>query len=262
MTYFKFISKAFQRSITYRLEYYVGLVNAFLYIFIFTSVWKTVARDSPGALGGWSEGKLIQYAVLSTLIKVSFGRNENLIQNKIKSGDIIYDVLKPYSFVVMALSDSIGISLFQLFGRAIPLLIFSMLFFGFVPDVTWLTALKFLPVYLMAFVIYIAIGSLISSLAFFFTEIFSFMILYFALVALMSGSILPLTFFPDFLVDIIAWTPFPYLFFYPTSVLLDTPSNLSYNELLFRYMIHCGTTLILSFTVYFSGIKKLEIAGG
>lgn len=261
-TYIKFISKAFQRSLTYRLEYYVGLVNAFLYIFIFTSVWKTVARESPGALGGWSEGKLIQYAVLSTLIKVSFGRNENLIQNKIKSGDIIYDILKPFSFVVMALSDSIGISLFQLFARAIPLLVFSMLFFGFIPDVTWITFLKFLPVYLMSFIIYISIGSLISSLAFFFTEIFSFMILYFALVSLMSGAILPLTFFPDFMVEIISWTPFPYLFFYPTSVLLNTPSNLAYDELIFRYLVHVVSMIGLSFAVYYSGIKRLEIAGG
>lgn len=44
MTYLKFISKAFQRSIAYKLEYYTGLMNAFLYIFIFTSVWQTVAK--------------------------------------------------------------------------------------------------------------------------------------------------------------------------------------------------------------------------
>ena len=66
MTYLKFISKAFQRSIAYKLEYYTGLMNAFLYIFIFTSVWQTVAKESPGALGTWSGETLVSYAILST----------------------------------------------------------------------------------------------------------------------------------------------------------------------------------------------------
>ena len=132
MTYLKFISKAFQRSIAYKLEYYTGLMNAFLYIFIFTSVWQTVAKESPGALGTWSGETLVSYAILSTLIKVSFGRNESLLTNKIKTGDIVYDILKPYNFVMMYFADSFGVSLFQLFARAIPLLIFSLLFFGIV----------------------------------------------------------------------------------------------------------------------------------
>ena len=131
MTYLKFISKAFQRSIAYKLEYYTGLMNAFLYIFIFTSVWQTVAKESPGSLGTWSGETLVSYAILSTLIKVSFGRNEALLTNKIKTGDIVYDILKPYNFVMMYFADSFGVSLFQLFARAIPLLIFSLLFFGF-----------------------------------------------------------------------------------------------------------------------------------
>ena len=91
-THIKFISKAFQRSIAYKLEYYTGLANAFLYIFIFTSVWRTVALESPGALGAWTGDALVNYAILSTLIKVSYGRNEYLLINKIKNGDIAYDI--------------------------------------------------------------------------------------------------------------------------------------------------------------------------
>jgi ABC-type uncharacterized transport system permease subunit len=54
--------------------------------------------------------------------------------------------------------------------------------------------LQFIPVYFMSFILFILFGFMISSLAFFFTEVFSFMILYSALVTLLSGSVIPVHF--------------------------------------------------------------------
>ncbi|MCE9500830.1 MAG: ABC-2 family transporter protein [Leptospira sp.] len=262
MTYLKFISNAFQRSLAYKLEYYTGLFNAFLYIFIFTSVWKNVARESPGFLGPWNESGLIQYAILSTLIKVSFGRNENLVTTKIKSGDIVYDFLKPYNFFAMYFADSIGVSLFQFFARAVPLLLFSIFFFGITPEVDLITVAKFIPVYFFSFLIFILFGFAISSLAFYFTEVFSFMILYSALVTLLSGSVIPVNLFPKGWISLISYTPFPYLYYYPTTVLINMPLEFSYSELLVRYAIQTVIASLFAATVYNFGKRKLELAGG
>jgi ABC-2 type transport system permease protein len=261
-THLKFISKAFQRSIAYKLEYYTGLANAFLYIFIFTSVWRTVALESPGSLGIWTGDALVNYAILSTLIKVSYGRNEYLLINKIKNGDIAYDILKPYSIPIMYISDSLGVSVFQLFARAIPLLLFSIFFFGITPDVNIYKILQFLPAYLISFLLFLSFGFLISSLAFYFTEVFSFYILNSALITLLSGAVIPITMFPESLLGIISWTPYPYLYYYPTAILLGMPMSFSYNELLIRYLIQLFCVGSLAFMIYNSGIKKMEFAGG
>ena len=260
--YFKFISSAFQRSAAYRLEYYMGLFNAFLYIFIFTSVWKAVASENPDAIPGWGEKKLIQYAILSTLIKVSFGRNESLVSTKVKNGDIVYDFLKPYSFPLMYLSDCIGVSMFQLFARALPLLFFSLFYFDAAPDLSLYTFMQFLPVYFMAFLIYILIGFTISSLSFFFTEIFTFFVLNSALVTLLSGSVIPVSLYPDFLQWFIAATPFPYLFYFPAALLIQTPLQIGYAELLVRYLLHIAVMGLIAYTVFSRGKRKIEFAGG
>jgi ABC-type uncharacterized transport system permease subunit len=261
-TYLKFISNAFQRSIAYKLEYYIGLVNAFLYIFIFTSVWKTVSRENPSALGPWTENTLIQYAVLSTLIKVSQGRNESLLTNKIKSGDIAYDLLKPYKLVYMYIADSLGVCLFQLLGRSLPLLAFSIFVFGVVPEVSIESFLKFIPAYIFSFGIFIGFGFMLSSLAFYFTEVFSFMILFSALLTLMSGSVIPINLFPEYFHVLVSWTPFPYLYYYTTALLIGSPIPFSYSELMLRYVLEFTIVSFCSFLIYRSGIKKLEIAGG
>ncbi|PKA02540.1 hypothetical protein [Leptospira ellisii] len=69
--YLKVVSKAFQRSSAYRLEYYTGILNAALYLLILTSVWNSVPGNE---LSGTERTKdsLVLYAVFSTLIRVSF----------------------------------------------------------------------------------------------------------------------------------------------------------------------------------------------
>ena len=114
----------------------------------------------------------------------------------------------------------------------------------------------------MSFILFILFGFMISSLAFFFTEVFSFMILYSALVTLLSGSVIPVNLFPDYLIKIISWSPFPYLYYYPTTVLIGTPIQMSYEELLLRYMFELMIVGSITFTIYFSGKRKLEFAGG
>jgi ABC-2 type transport system permease protein len=261
-TYLKIISKSFQRSITYKLEYYVGLLNAFLYIFIFSSVWLNVSKENPQFLGNWTGEKLVEYAILSTLIKVSFGKNDYLISTKIKSGDIVFDFLKPFNFYGMYLADSFGVSMFHAFARSIPLLIFSFLFFGIKPNIEIISILKFIPVYTMSFVLFATIGFGISCLSFFFTEIFSFMILYYALVTFMSGSVIPVDLLPQFILTFINYTPFPYLYYYPTMVLVNVPTSLSYIQLLQGYFIQLSVISLLSFLIYKYGRKKVEFAGG
>lgn len=261
-TYLKLISKSFQRSITYRLEYFVNLLNAFLYIFIFTSVWKTVAKEHPNSLGVWQEDTLVQYAIISTIVKVSFGRNESLLTSKIKSGDIAYDLLKPYHLFLYYVADSIGVSLFQIFARAIPLLILSFLLLGKVPSIEPIAFMKFFIAYAFGFGIFLCFGFLLSGLAFFFTEVFSFMILYSALVALFSGSVIPINILPEFFQKFVSYTPFPYMFFYPTAILLGTKLEFSYLELLFNYIIQFSIMFSFSFFIYTLGVRKLEYAGG
>jgi hypothetical protein len=97
MAYFKFISMSFQRSISYRVEYFMSVLNAFLYIFIFTSVWKTLIPAGK-SVEGLTREDMIAYAVLSTLVKATFGRNDSLLSSRIKSGDIAADLLKPFYF--------------------------------------------------------------------------------------------------------------------------------------------------------------------
>ncbi|MBM9501381.1 ABC-2 family transporter protein [Leptospira sp. 201903071] len=260
MLYLKVISKAFQRSSTYRLEYFTGVLNAVLYLAILTSVWQSVSGND--LEGGRSRESLILYAVISTLIKVSFGRQDGLVSSKIKNGTIVFDLLKPIRFPLIVFADTIGVSIYHLLSRSFPLLIlaYAVLDLRFAPELV--SIFSFLLVYGLAFLIFFLIGFLISSLSFYFTEVFSFFLLYFALITLFSGAVIPLDLFPDFLRSVSSWLPFAYLYYYPTQVLTSQPIGMEYGELIARYFLMIGILTAAASAIYLSGLKRLELAGG
>ncbi len=262
MAYLKFISMSFQRAIAYRVEYFTAILNAFLYIFIFTSVWRAlIPENSP--VDGLKRSDMIAYAVLSTLIKASFGRNDSLLSTRVRSGEIAVDLMKPFSFPLMVLSDTIGATLFQLFARAIPLLIFSLVFFDLQLHMSVSVLAVFVPVYILAFILFFLLSFFISTMSFYFVDIFPFWIFYYALITLTSGAIIPLDFFPVFFREALMWTPFPYLFYFPTMILIKNSSQIMpLPDMALRY----GALILLTggaaWASYRTGINKLTIAGG
>lgn len=260
--YFRFTSMSFQKALAYRLEYFVSLTTSFLYIFIFTSVWATVSAESPDNLGTWTGTTLVSYAILTTIVKVCMSRNDQMIPNKIRNGDIIFDFLKPYSYPLAYASDSLGGSIFQAFAKAIPLLIISILIYGislveYLPNV-----FLFLAFYSLGYILYLMVGYVLGSMAFFFTDVFGFYLLYYACTTLFSGAIIPVDLFPDLLKTITVYTPFPYFFYYPTSILMGSGDLPTTNYLLLTYISQIAFWLIICRIVYLQGRKKLEILGG
>lgn len=261
MAYLKFISMSFQRSISYRVEYFLSVLNAFLYIFIFTSVWRTLVPDT-AEQGGFSKSQMVAYAVLSTLIKASFARNESLLASRVRSGEIAADLLKPFSFPLMYLCDTLGASLYQLMSRAVPLFIFCYFIFDIHIPVDTGLVLRFLPAYVLSFVLFFLVSFLISSMAFYFVDIFPFWIFYAALITLLSGAIIPIDFFPPAMQQVLLFTPFPYLFYFPTLLLLGKPLAMGYDMFLLRYVILIAAMGALVALSYRGGIRRLTIAGG
>ncbi len=253
---------SFQRSITYRIEYFTSILNALLYIFIFVSIWKALIPEQ-GLENGLTVEKMISYAVLSTLIKATFARSQGFISSKVRTGEIAVDLMKPYSIPLLYLSDIMGQSLFQILARAIPLFLFSLFLFDIKFNISLFQFLIFIFFYFLSFLVYYFISLFISSLSFFFVEIFPFWILYFSLVTLISGAIIPIDFFPEQIKNLILITPFPYLFYFPTMILINLDHLIfDFETLLMRYLLILFFLFIIDFIVYNAGIKKLTIVGG
>lgn len=115
------------------------------------------------------------------------------------------------------------------FARLPFVLLLVGLFFGLYPQAFWLPALPnlllFLVALLAAFCLRFLIQYTIAMLAFWTERATAFEQAWFLLFLFLSGMVAPLDVFPSAVQDLVHWTPFPYLIYFPAALLLDLPFN-------------------------------------
>lgn len=263
--YLKIAAKSFQKQAAYKVEYFVGLLNGLLFIFIFTSLWKAVyAQSDPETLagGGFDLDSIITYAVLAMVVKISFSMDDNATAFKMRTGALAMDLLKPISYYAFYLAESVGYSLFHFFSRGLPLLLFSVFLFRIQIPLAPGNYLLFLPSAAMGYLIFFSINYLTGLLSFWFIETFSFQLMKYGLFTLFAGGILPVDFFPDAIRPFILFLPFPYVLYTPTAIFMGHLPPGGTESALLAQLAWVALLALFSWMAWRAAMKKLVVQGG
>lgn len=261
--FLKFVSISFRKQITYRFEYFVGILNGFLYVFIFTSLWRALYSQFDAVEhNGFTLSAIITYAVMAMAIKISFTMDDSIIYKKVQDGSVAMELIRPTSFFLMNLAENIGHSLFHILARTVPIIIVSIFIFDIhIPFET----LRFLAFLLSAFLGYLLISMLNFSmglLAFWFVEIFPFMLFKYALFTFFSGGIVPIDFFPETLKPIVNFLPFKYMLYSPTIILMGRAPLTEIHSIIITQLIWVFIMGGICKLMWKAGKNKLIIQGG
>ena len=262
--YIKFISKSFQKELAYRIEFFMGILNGLLFIFIFTSLWKAIYSSPVSASLGssFNSHSIIAYAVFAMILKISFTMDDELTIQRVRTGDIAMLLIKPFNYFFMNLSECIGQSLFHFLARGIPLIVLSLAIFNINLPSKVEIYLLFLPSALLGYTIYFIINFIISLLSFWFIEVFSFQLMKYGMIILFSGGMLPIDFFPDAMQPLINFLPFKYTLYVPTSIFIGHFSKEMILSQTFIQIIWVIALYITSVIMWKAAEKKLVIQGG
>lgn len=177
----------------------VGFIGYSIMIFIFLNLWNYIYSDTSELINGYTKTQMIWYVIITEIIwKCTSGRSFcKKIIDDVKSGNIAYNLNKPYSYVGYVLSSHLGSSAITAV-LYIPLgLILGVLF------------LKSIPVLNLLQVIIILISGtlavVISSLLIILIGLFSFVIedanpifWIHSKIILILGTLFPVEYFPSF----------------------------------------------------------------
>lgn len=262
--YLTFIMKSFQKQLAYKFEYFVGVLNGLLFIFIFTSLWKAIYRDSAAAAldSDFDEKKMVAYAIYAMLIRISMTMEDNEIGRKVRSGAIAIDLIKPVNVFFMNMAENFGQTLFHWFTRAAPILVITLLLFDapLPADLNnyWLGALAWVFGYLILFMLNFSV----SMLAFWFMETFSFQLMKYGLLTLFGGAILPIDFFPEWLQPAILFIPFQYIFYVPTALFIGHIGGADAMKMIALQGVWVAILGFACYRMWRAGVKKLVVQGG
>ncbi|MDR4509457.1 MAG: ABC-2 family transporter protein [Candidatus Brocadiaceae bacterium] len=261
--FFKFISISFQKQVTYRFDCFVGIFNGLLYVFIFTSLWKALySQFDTKEHNGFTLHAIITYVVTVMAVRISFTMDDSIIYKKVQNGSIAMELVRPTSFFFMNLAENAGHSLFHILARTCPIVLLSAILFDI--------SVPFEPVRLLAFLFSSLIGYLLLSmlnfitglLAFWFLEIFPFMLFKYALFTFFAGGIVPIDYFPEYLKPFVHFLPFQHMLYSPTVILIGHVPLEKIQPIIITQLAWLLIMSVLCVLMWNAGKKKLIIQGG
>lgn len=97
-------------NLSYISNIFLGFINFFVMMFVFLNLWQYIYSDSTQIIHGYTFKQMIWY-VLTTEILWFGSRNKILtrqISQDIKTGNIAYNINKPYNYVFYIISKHLG----------------------------------------------------------------------------------------------------------------------------------------------------------
>lgn len=233
-----------------------------LQIFVFYYIWMAIYKED-SIINGVSREQIITYIILSRIIytQVTWGFIPK-IGNKIHAGGIIMDMLKPIDFQLFMYIGRMGDFIAFAAMTALPLLVVCAFTLGMQPPIDFLTLIYFFLSLFMAMTISFFVEFWIGLLTFYTNFSWGLQTFQESLVALFSGALIPLSFFPHWLLIITNLLPFKEMSYSPVAIYLGLIKGHQIFETLLFQLIWCFVLMILSRLFYSFAIKKITVQGG
>jgi len=214
--YLAFMMKSFRKHLAYRSEVWLRIVIGVIWVGIQVAIWDALIGS--GEVDGISLRNMITYAILNTVISLSLmDRTLSEVDQKIRSGDISVELIKPFNYMLTVFADQLGRSLFIATFTVVPTVAVTALLFGFQLPASVGHFLAFGCAMGLALAISFATSCMIVMFAFYFLATFHFQWAMGALKTLFAGSLVPFWFYPSQLRAVAELLPFQFLGFFPAA---------------------------------------------
>ncbi|OAB47991.1 ABC transporter permease [Paenibacillus antarcticus] len=259
--YYAITCKAFFRNTAYRSEVWLRIFGNISIVFIQISIWRALLGT--GSLNGINIEAMITYSLINASVSMMLmNKVIYVVDDKLKTGNIISDLLKPISYPLLLFYDELGNVVFQIMFTVVPTIFIAWLIFGFSFPTEPYTIVAFVISLLIALAISFLLGYLIALVSFWFLTTFALDWMVAALITVFSGSFLPLWFFSAewrFIADML---PFQFLGFVPAAIYMG---KMDASEILWMIMKGSVWILILWLAtqlLWSRAIKRLVVQGG
>lgn len=261
--YFAILKIGFKDALEYRTEFFISffgwLIRLMISIFLFIAVFQTKTQ-----IGGFDLKETILYfVVVQMLISLIFSRIGFVIGQDIQKGDLSNYLIKPVSYIFFQIARQ--------FSRNIMQIIFGIIFFFTI--FLFLDPSFFLRLHasqiglglfsvIFAYITNISLVTIIGLSAFWITNSSRLIFMFYAILSIFSGLMIPLNFFPEQAQQILFNTPFPYVFYVPAQIFLGHIEYQQYlQDLMPRSLLFVAIELTIISLIYRFGIKKYEAVG-
>ena len=248
------------------LQYSSSLIFKFLGFAVIMSVlislWNFLYNEPNNTINGYTFNQMIWYLLLAEIITFGSGSKvaTNEIRNTIKSGNIAYQVTKPYNYIGFTICKFLADTFIRFILFLIVAVILGFISVGPIENFNVVSLIPAIPVFFFAILITGMVKILISLSAFWVEDSNPFQMVYSKFI-LIFGVLFPLEMFPKIIQTIIKFTPVYGVSYGPAKLLIDFNLRILTSVLLSQVITIIVVTILLKI-VYERGVKKLNVNGG
>lgn len=213
-----------RKVFAYRLDFWVNFLGQTVFsiliaYFLWLSIFETTGEKS---INGFTLDKMIIYYLLAPLIlRIQQGLSIGAISQDIYDGSLNKYLLYPINFFGYKVLTHLARSSVYIVQLFLICAIFSYFFNkAQVLDVGLTQAGQFIVAMLFISICFFFLNALAELVAFWADYIWSLGVILRFMVGFFGGSLIPLAFFPEWSVELLSYTPFPYMISFPISILL------------------------------------------
>lgn len=260
--YFYIYKATLIENLNYVFDLVFAFFNYFVMMFIFMNLWQYVYQDSSQLISGYSMNQMIWYVIITECLW--FGTRNRILTDQIsedvKSGNVAYNINKPYNYVYYVMAKHLGDITIKFFLFIIVSIVTGFCFVGPIPNFN----LANMPFIVITVILGIFINSLlriaISLISFWIEDSRPFQWVYDKLI-LVIGTLFPVEMFPAFLRPIIKCTPIFVISYGPAKLLIDFTYE-KFIHILLAQIIYLIIAIGLNILLFKKGAKKLNVNGG
>ncbi len=260
--FWEITQRSYQRYLTYRAATFAGVVTNFFFGILRASILVALYGAQTEVEGIPLAGAVTYAAMTQAVIGYLSLFSWFDLMTTVYSGEIATDLLKPINYIGYWLAKDLGRAMVQFFLRGLVVMAGYALLF----DLDWpQSATQWLAVavsLVLSWLISFAWRFLVNLAAFWSPNARGVLRFFFMLSWFFSGFLMPLRFFPDWVIRISYLTPFPHMLNTVVEIYLNVlPGPQILTAILYQILWIAG--LLLSAQVVLrAGVRRLVILGG
>jgi ABC-2 type transport system permease protein len=261
--YWSIAAASFRQYSTYRIATLAGVFTNSVFGLIRASIMLAAITTAGGELSGYTTAQAATYVWLGQALLApieAFGTRE--IAERVHRGEVAVDLLRPAPFLGLHYAQKLGRSSFLLLGRGLPPLLVGAAVTGLALPESPLSYLLGAVSLLLAITVAFLADIMVNLAAFWLLETRGLTVVYTVVMNLLSGFLIPILWFPDWLLAIARATPFPSMVQTPIDTLSGRVPPLEALPLVAAQLGWAALLALAAGAMLRAGVRSLEVQGG
>lgn len=263
MGYIYYFTMRLRTVFKYRVDTIFRIIRALVSFFTQIYLWKALYGSSQ-EVAGVSIAQMMTFVVVTRFINsLTSIRLSRDIEDRVKSGEIATDLIRPMDIRLLFASRSLGDSLASLLLDGIPVVLFCIVYLGgIMAPASPAHFMMFVISTLMAIIVNISLELLIGTLAFWYMNAGKLNMFVYSLSALFSGGVVPLWFLPSWLKYIAYALPLQAINFIPMNIYLGNVTIMGSVQSICVQAAWAALLLAIQSMLWSKILKKIVLFGG